>query len=126
MRKTFQEEVDDDCEESVNYGRCCNLDEVPSGTLVEVVAVKPDGRSARRLAELGFTPSTPIEVLQAEPGQPMLLRVRRARLAVNRAVAGQIEVRVLHGRRARRKKRHGRRDRRRWWRLSRDRRDASG
>lgn len=110
----------------MNHGRCCQLDEVPSGTVVEVVAVKPDGRSARRLAELGFTPKTPIEVLQAEPGQPMLLRVRRSRLAVDRAVAGQIEVRVLHGRRARRKGRHGRRGRRRWWRLSRARHDEGG
>lgn len=113
----------EDIEDVLNFDRCCRLDEAPSGSTVEVVAIKSTGRSARRLAELGFTPSALVEVLQAEPGQPMLLRVRRSRLAVDRATAGQLEVRVLCGRGRRRKKRHGRHGRRRRW-FSKDRWDA--
>jgi Fe2+ transport system protein FeoA len=98
-------------------GDCCGLNQVPSGYTVEVVAIKPNGRSGQRLAELGLTPATRVHVLQSEPGQPMLLRVRCSRLAVDRVTAQQLEVRVLHRRPAhrRRGRRHGR-GRRRWFR----------
>ncbi len=41
---------------------------------------------------MGLTPGTLIEVLQAARGQPLLLRVRGAQLAIDRATAHKIEV----------------------------------
>lgn len=98
-------------------GVCCSLNHVPSGYTVEVVAIKPNGRSGQRLAEMGLTPATRVHVLQSEPGQPMMLRVRCSRLAVDRTTAQQLEVRVLHRRHAHKRRGRGRRrGRRRWFR----------
>ncbi len=52
-------------------------------------------RRSRRLAELGINPGTEITVIQSDPGQPLLLRVRGSQLAVDRRVAHQLFVTPL-------------------------------
>jgi Fe2+ transport system protein FeoA len=97
---------------------------VTSGQRVVLVGYEGNGRSNQRLAELGLTPETEIRVLQAVPGQPLVLKARGYRLAIDRKTAEKIRVRVCGGdsgfpcRRKRRGRWFGRhwRARRRWWR----------
>ena len=53
------------------------------------------GRRARRLAELGMNPGIEIKVLQADSGQPMMLRVRGSQLAIDRREAEHMFVTPL-------------------------------
>ncbi len=82
------------------------LGDVPSGGRVRMVGFARHGRRSRRLAEMGINPGTEITVIQADPGQPLLLRVRGSQLAVDRRVANHLLVapleampELLHGRR---------------------------
>ena len=95
------------------------LSMIEAGQTVMLVDILASRRSGQRLAELGLTRKTPITVLQSKPGQPLLIRVRGSRLALDRAIADQLCVRVidlerrgeprgLHFR-GHRHKRHGRR-----------------
>lgn len=70
------------------------LSNIQAGQTVILVDILARRRSAQRLAELGLTPETPITVLQSMPGQPLLIRVRGSRLALDRAIADQLCVRL--------------------------------
>lgn len=75
------------------------LSKVQSGETVRMLGFVQCDRYGLRLAEMGLTPGTSIDVLQATRGQPMLLRVRGAQLAIGRHAADKIKVeRVAHGR----------------------------
>jgi len=72
------------------------------------------GRRSRRLAEMGINPGTEITVIQADPRQPLLLRVRGSQLAIDRRVANHLLVtplepmpELLHGRRGWRRRGRG-------------------
>lgn len=71
------------------------LSNIQAGQTVILVDILARRRSAQRLAELGLTPETPITVLQSMPGQPLLIRVRGSHLALDRAIADQLYVRVM-------------------------------
>ena len=73
-----------------------SLDSVDPGHTVEMIGLKIDGPLCLRLAELGLTPETEVCVLQAQPGQPLLLAVRDSRLALDRALAQGVLVRACH------------------------------
>ncbi len=83
------------------------------GSSGEVIGFCGCNRRAQRLAELGMSPGVQLDVLRAAPGQPMLLRVRRTLLALDRRSAADVLVRPLGRqdelpRRGRRKWRRGR------------------
>lgn len=65
------------------------------GDVVILAGFMNGGRQALRLAELGLTAGTRVRVLQASPGQPILIQVRGARLAVDRETAAHMRV-VMH------------------------------
>lgn len=71
------------------------LDQVRAGEVVRMVGFARCRNRSLQLAEMGLTPGTRIEVLQAARGQPMLLRVRGSQLAVGRETARTIEVAAL-------------------------------
>jgi Fe2+ transport system protein FeoA len=71
------------------------LSDVPSGGRVRMVGFARRGRRSRRLAEMGINPGTEITVIQADPGQPLLLRVRGSQLAIDRRVANHLFVTPL-------------------------------
>ncbi|HUS85526.1 MAG TPA: FeoA family protein [Anaerolineales bacterium] len=71
------------------------LSDVPSGGRVRMVGFARRGRRSRRLAEMGINPGTEITVIQADPGQPLLLRVRGSQLAIDRRVAHHLFVTPL-------------------------------
>jgi Fe2+ transport system protein FeoA len=71
------------------------LSNIKAGQTVVLVDILVRNRSAQRLAELGLTPETPITVLRSMPGQPLLIRVRGSRLAIDRAIADQLCVRKM-------------------------------
>lgn len=51
--------------------------------------------SMRRIAELGFTPDTPIYILKSDGLGPILVEVKGSRLAVGRGIAMKIMVKPL-------------------------------
>jgi Fe2+ transport system protein FeoA len=71
------------------------LSNIQAGQTVILVEILMRNRSAQRLAELGLTPDTPITVLRSMPGQPLLIRVRGSRLAIDRTIADQLCVRKM-------------------------------
>lgn len=90
------------------------LADLPVGASGEVLGFCGCKRRAQRLAELGMSPGIRIEVLRAAPGQPMLLRVRRTLLALDRQSAADVLVRPV-GRADERPCRGGRRRSGRRW-----------
>ena len=68
---------------------------MPTGVTVEVVEYLGCRRRSQRLAELGMTPGTRLEILRTAPGQPLLLRVRGSLLAIDRRSARDVIVRPL-------------------------------
>ncbi len=72
------------------------LSEVSEGSKVEIVAYRSNGRLAQRLAELGLTPGTLVWVLQCSKSQPLLVRVRGTRLAIDRNSAESLRVRQIY------------------------------
>lgn len=107
--------------EPVHSDEC--LANLKAGSSAVVVALCGCTRRSQRLAELGMTPGVQLDVVRAAPGQPMLLRVRRTLLALDRGSAADVLVRPVgmcktpkhqargHHRRSRRRfamKRHGR------------------
>ena len=89
------EESKVDGDNGVKAPSTITLNEIMAGQTVELVGILPNARSAQRLAELGLTPGIRITVLQSALGQPMLIRVRGSRLAIDRATADQLHVRLL-------------------------------
>ena len=71
------------------------LANLPAGFEVEVVDFLGCRRRAQRLAELGMTPGTQLAIVRTSPGQPLLLRVRGALLALDRHSARDVIVRPL-------------------------------
>jgi Fe2+ transport system protein FeoA len=72
------------------------LSEVSEGAQVEIVAYRSNGRLAQRLAELGLTPGTLVCVLRCSKSQPLLIRVRGTRLAIDRNSAESLRVRQVY------------------------------
>jgi Fe2+ transport system protein FeoA len=75
------------------------LDQIRAGGVVKLLGFARCRRRGLRLTELGLTPGTRVEVLRASPGQPLLLRVRGAQLAVDRKTAHKICVELISGER---------------------------
>lgn len=73
------------------------LDQIRAGAVVRLLGFARCRRRGLRLAELGLTPGTQVEVLRASPGQPLLLRVRGAQLAIDRKTARKICVELISG-----------------------------
>ncbi len=74
------------------YGRRhTTLDEVPPGTKARVVRLEAGTRALRRLAEMGLTPGTIVEVL-TDYGGPILVRVRGSVIAIGRGMARKVIV----------------------------------
>jgi Fe2+ transport system protein FeoA len=71
------------------------LANLPSGCDAEVVDFHGCRRRAQRLAELGMTPGTQLAIVRTSPGQPLLLRVRGALLAIDRRSARDVIVRPI-------------------------------
>jgi Fe2+ transport system protein FeoA len=99
----------------VSHSPTLPLDGIDEGETVELVAVRTLGPSALRLVELGLSPRTEITVLKAARGQPLIIRVRDSRLAIDRQTARHIRVRRLQ---KRRRREHRRRPPRGWRRAS--------
>jgi Fe2+ transport system protein FeoA len=74
-----------------------HLDQVSAGEVVRMLGFVRCRRCGLRLTEMGLTPGTPIEVLRASRGQPLLLRVRGSQLAVDRETARKIHVVAAEG-----------------------------
>ncbi|MGD2162661.1 MAG: FeoA family protein [Anaerolineales bacterium] len=111
--------------------RALRLDQIRAGEIVRLRGFVRCRRSGLRLTELGLTPGTSVEVIQSSRGQPVLLRVRGAQLAIDRITAHKIEVEATSavfedrkiGRHYRRRGMGGRR--RIGWRWRRQNRDVS-
>ncbi len=71
------------------------LANLQAGSCAVVVALAGSARRSQRLAELGMTPGVQLDVVRAAPGQPMLLRVRRTLLALDRGSAAEVLVRQV-------------------------------
>lgn len=90
------------------------LDLVWEGALVELVGLQSNDKSSQRLAELGLLPNTRIAVLKCTHGQPLIIRVRGSKIAIDRQTAHRILVRpVCRGPRFRHRRRAWRRNWRR-------------
>ena len=87
------------------------LTELEAGLAGEVAGFCGCERRAQRLAELGMTPGALLDVVRATPGQPMLVRVRRTLLAIDRDSANEVLVNVVdshrHCRRRGKRRRFG-------------------
>ena len=79
--------------ETVHSDEC--LANLQAGACAVVLALSGSARRSQRLAELGMTPGVQLEVVRAAPGQPMLLRVRRTLLALDRGSAADVLVRPV-------------------------------
>lgn len=79
--------------ETVHSDEC--LANLQAGSCAVVVALRGSARRSQRLAELGMTPGVQLDVVRAAPGQPMLVRVRRTLLALDRGSAADVLVRQV-------------------------------
>lgn len=69
------------------------LDTLAIGGAAEVVGVSGPGDMAVRLLEMGFVPSTKVEVVKVAPlGDPLELRIRGYHLSLRRAEAALVRV----------------------------------
>jgi Fe2+ transport system protein FeoA len=68
------------------------LDQLPTGALGKVRALRGGSQLASRLATLGLTPGTPLAVLRNNAHGPLLVMVRETRLALGRGEASKILV----------------------------------
>jgi Fe2+ transport system protein FeoA len=73
----------------------CPLDRVPECRWAEVVEVSRDHGANRRLAHLGIQVGAKVHVLRAAPlGGPILVEVHGGTVAVGRALARKVLVRM--------------------------------
>jgi len=74
--------------------RRITLDELPRGVRARVVGLEAGTRALRRLAEMGLTPGTLVEVVM-DYGGPILVRVRGTIIAIGRGMARKVIVEPL-------------------------------
>ena len=83
-----------DTPHSQGSGNALRLTDLPPGAIAEVVAVDPEGPSAKRLPDLGFTPGTEVRVVRRAPlGDPRVYELRGMRLCLRRSEAAWVRVR---------------------------------
>jgi len=69
------------------------LDQLPVGDFAAVTALAGDPLLRERLAELGFTPGTDVQMIRKAPlGDPLHVRVRSGSFAIRADEARCIEV----------------------------------
>lgn len=68
------------------------LSEMPAGTKGRIQALKGDGRFLSRVTSMGLTLGCPIEVLQNEKKQPILIFGRDTMVALNRKECEKIQI----------------------------------
>ncbi|MCB0111709.1 MAG: ferrous iron transport protein A [Caldilineaceae bacterium] len=73
-----------------------SLDQLPLGQLAEVVHISAEKATRRRLLDLGVLPGVDLRVLQSAGG-PLLVAVRDSRLAIGRAIAQSVVVKIKEG-----------------------------
>ena len=72
----------------------CLLSELPPGSRCVVESIDASTPIGRRLVELGFAPTTPVEVLRRAPlGDPVVYELRGTRLCLRRSEAQRVRVR---------------------------------
>ncbi|MEJ2551651.1 MAG: FeoA family protein [Anaerolineales bacterium] len=74
------------------------LDQMWEGAIVELVDVHANHKFGQRLADLGLLPHTRVVVLSCIHGQPLIIRVRGSKIAVDRRTAHRILARPVCGR----------------------------
>lgn len=69
------------------------LTELPKDTEARVVAVNGEGRTTRRLLEMGVIPGVSVRMIKSAPfGDPIEVRVRGYSLAMRKNEADAIDV----------------------------------
>ncbi|MBM3325937.1 MAG: ferrous iron transport protein A [Calditrichaeota bacterium] len=69
------------------------LNALPDGQEGQICGIRSRGRIARRLAEMGFTPGTTVQVVRRAPfTDPILLRIRGYLISLRREEAALIVV----------------------------------
>lgn len=68
------------------------LSEVPAGTKGKIQALDGDGRFLSRVTSMGLTIGCPVEVLQNEKKQPILIFSRDTMVAMNRRECEKIQI----------------------------------
>jgi ferrous iron transport protein A len=79
-------------------GPLCHLSELSPGARALVVGLVPQGTAAtnRRLAALGFTAGTVVEVMRRAPlGDPVVYRLKDYEVCLRRAEAGRVRTREV-------------------------------
>lgn len=68
------------------------LSELPKGAKGRILKVSGDGRFLSRITSMGLTIGCPVEVLQNEKKQPILIYSRDTMVAMNRAECEKIMI----------------------------------
>lgn len=68
------------------------LSETPAGTKGRIQSLEGDGRFLSRVTSMGLTIGCPIEVLQNEKKQPILIFGRDTMVALNRKECEKIQI----------------------------------
>ncbi len=89
----------------MKYDQTMPLDDAWEGAIVELVNIHATHKFGQRLADLGMLPHTRVAVLSCVHGQPLIIRVRGSKIAVDRRTAHRILVRPVC-RRPESKRRH--------------------
>ncbi|OQW85936.1 MAG: DtxR family transcriptional regulator [Desulfobulbaceae bacterium A2] len=73
-----------------------NLVQLPPGQKARIVKILPGGAAGRRMAEMGITPGTLVEVERVAPlGDPVDIRIKGYHLSLRKAEAATIDVEPL-------------------------------
>ncbi len=68
------------------------LSEIETGSRVRLVSIHGGHNVTRRLAAMGILPHTELEVVKNDHPGPFIIRIRGARIALGRGVAGKLLV----------------------------------
>jgi Fe2+ transport system protein FeoA len=79
----------------VRHDQTMPLDQMWEGAIVELVDVHANHKFGQRLADLGLLPHTRVVVLSCVHGQPLIIRVRGSKIAVDRRTAHRIMARPV-------------------------------
>lgn len=77
---------------SCRMGDRLRLSDIPPGRVAMVKSVRGSRGMTSRLATLGFTPGTPVRMVQNFGRGPIIVRVKDAQIALGRREAHWIEV----------------------------------